>query len=163
MILPVKIPKTNAARLLDKAGVSYALVSYQVDEKDLSATHLAAQLGVNPACLFKTLVLHGDKNGHFVCLLPADAELDLKKAARHSGNKSCSLIAMKDLQATSGYVRGACSPFGMKKSFPCFVHLSLMQWDSVYVSAGVRGLQLVLAPAALLRVAQAVCADIVLS
>ena len=157
----MRATKTNAARLLDKAGVSYALVPYLVDEDDLSAMHLAAQLGENPERLFKTLLLHGDKNGHFVCLVPANAELDLKKAAKISGNKGCSLVPMKDLQAISGYLRGGCSPLGMKKLFPCYVHISLMQWDRVYVSAGLRGLQLVLAPEDLLRVAQAVCVDIV--
>ena len=156
----MKTHKTNAARLLDKAGIAYELIAYTVDESDLSAAHLAAGIGEDPDRIFKTLVLEGDKTGHFVCLLPGGRELDLKKAAKASGNKSCGLIPMKDLQRITGYIRGGCSPMGMKKRFPTYVHDSVLEWESVYVSAGLRGLQLRLAPGDLLRATQGHTADL---
>lgn len=149
--MDMKIQKTNAARLLDKAGVAYDLVPYAVDENDLSAKHLIEQLGNEGASVYKTLVLHGGKTGHFVCVIPGLAELDLKQAARASGGKKCELIAMKDLFALTGYVRGGCSPLAMKKRFPTFIDASAAALDAVHVSAGVRGLQLRLAPDDLLR------------
>ena len=114
----MKINKTNVARLLDKAKVAYQLVPYEVDENDLSATHVADQLGENVAQVFKTLVLHGDKSGYFVCVIPGADEVDLKKAAKVSGNKSCEMIPVKELLPLTGYIRGGCSPIGMKKAFP---------------------------------------------
>ena len=114
----MKINKTNAARLLDKSKISYELIPYEVDENDLSAVHVAANLGENISQVFKTLVLQGDKTGHFVCVIPGDKEVNLKLAAKVSGNKSCDMIPMKELLPTTGYVRGACSPVGMKKHFP---------------------------------------------
>ena len=105
----MKINKTNAARLLDKAKISYELIPYEVDEDDLSAVHVAANLGENIDQVFKTLVLHGDKTGHFVCIVPGDKEVNLKLAAKVSGNKSCDMIPMKELLPTTGYIRGACS------------------------------------------------------
>lgn len=110
----MKINKTNVARLLDKAKVAYQLVPYEVDENDLSATHVADQLGENVAQVFKTLVLHGDKSGYFVCVIPGADEVDLKKAAKVSGNKSCEMIPVKELLPLTGYIRGGCSPIGMK-------------------------------------------------
>ena len=110
----MKINKTNAARLLDKAKISYELIPYEVDEDDLSAVHVAANLGENIDQVFKTLVVHGDKPGHFVCIVPGDKEVNLKLAAKVSGNKSCDMITMKELLPTTGYIRGACSPIGMK-------------------------------------------------
>jgi len=142
--------KTNVARLLDAAGVKYELVPYEVDESDLSATHVAEQLGEDPELVFKTLVLKGDKNGYFVCVIPAEMEVDLKLAASISGNKSCSMIHVKDLLATTGYIRGGCSPIGMKKPFPVFLCESAALYDYIYVSAGVRGLQLKIAPSDLI-------------
>lgn len=147
----MKAQKTNAARLLDKAKVTYTLVPYTVDENDLSAAHLMAQLGEEGDSVFKTLVLHGDKTGYFVCVIPGLDDLDLKKAAKASGNKKCELIPMKDLFALTGYVRGGCSPLGMKKRFPTFIDQSAEDRSVVHVSAGVRGLQLRLAPGDLLR------------
>jgi Cys-tRNA(Pro)/Cys-tRNA(Cys) deacylase len=141
-----KLDKTNAARLLDKAGISYELVPYTVDESNLAATHVAEELGEDIATVFKTLVLKGDKTGHFVCVIPGDKEVDLKAAARLSGNKKADLIPMKDLLATTGYIRGGCTPIGMKKPFPTFVHSTALDYDTIYISAGVRGLQLALAP-----------------
>ncbi len=156
-----KINKTNVARLLDKAKVAYELIPYEVDETDLSAVHVAAQLGEDVDLVFKTIVLHGDKTGYFVCVVPGEHEIDLKKAARVSGNKKCELLPMKELLPTTGYIRGGCSPIGMKKHFPTYLHESAAQYQAVYISAGQRGLQVKLAPADLLREAQAVYADLI--
>ena len=108
-----KIAKTNVARLFDKAKIAYELIPYEVDENDLSAVHVAASLGENIEQVFKTLVLHGDKSGYFVCVIPGEHEVDLKMAVKVSGNKKCDLIPMKELFPT-GYIRGGCSPIGMK-------------------------------------------------
>ena len=116
----VKINKTNAARLLDKAKIAYELIPYEVDENDLSAVHVAASLGEDINCVFKTLILHGDKSGYFVCVIPGEHEVDLKLAAKASGNKKCDLIPVKELLPLTGYIRGGCSPIGMKKSFPTY-------------------------------------------
>ena len=140
------IDKTNAARLLDKVKIKYQLIAYEVDENDLSAVHVASQLNEAVEQVFKTLVLKGDKTGYFVCIIPGAEELDLKKAAKLSGNKSCEMIPMKELLAITGYIRGACSPIGMKKHFPTFIHESCLTFDKIYVSAGKRGLQLHLSP-----------------
>lgn len=156
-----KIAKTNVARLLDKAKVSYRLVPYEVDENDLSAVHVAAQLGEEVEQVFKTLILHGDRTGHFVCIIPGDNEVDLKKAAKVSGNKKCELIPMKELLPLTGYIRGGCSPIGMKRPFPTYIHHTVEQFDTVFISAGVRGLQLALAPPDLIREAHATVADLV--
>jgi len=138
--------KTNAARLLDKAAVPYELISYEVDETDLSAVHVASQLNEPVERVFKTLVLKGDKTGHFVCIIPGAEELDMKKAAKISGNKNCEMLLMKDLLPVTGYIRGACSPIAMKKHFPTFIHDSCRNFDKIYVSTGKRGLQLYLTP-----------------
>lgn len=142
----VKIEKTNVARLLDKAGVKYELVPYEVDEADLSAGHIASQLGEPVEQVFKTLVLEGDRTGHFVCVLPGNREVDLKSAAKVSGNKKCDLIPMKELLPLTGYIRGGCSPVGMKKPFPTYFDSSAVLYPFIYVSAGVRGLQLKISP-----------------
>ena len=128
---------------------------YEVDENDLSATHVAEQLGENVEQVFKTLVLHGDKTGYLVCVIPGADEVDLKKAAKVSGNKKCDLIPMKELLPLTGYIRGGCSPIGMKKHFPTYIHHTCMDFPFIYVSAGVRGLQVKLAPADLIQVSQA--------
>lgn len=141
-----KIDKTNAARLLDRAKISYELVPYEVDEDNLAATHVAEELGEDIATVFKTLVLRGDRNGLFVCVIQGDKEVDLKAAARVSGNKKCDLIAMKELLPTTGYIRGGCSPIGMKKPFPTYIDISCFEHERIYVSAGVRGLQIAIAP-----------------
>lgn len=155
-----KINKTNVARLLDKAKVAYQLVPYEVDENDLSAIHVAEQLGENIAQVFKTLVLHGDKNGYFVCVIPGADEVDLKKAAKVSGNKSCEMIPMKELLPLTGYIRGGCSPIGMKKHFPTYFHHTIEQFDHIYVSAGQRGLQIKIAPSDLIQEVKGIVADI---
>ena len=145
-----KLEKTNAARLLDKAGISYKLIPYEFDENDLAAQHVADSLGQDIARVFKTLVLHGDKSGHIVCVVPGDTEVDLKALAKASGNKKVEMILMKDLLAVTGYIRGGCSPIGMKKRFPTYFHSTALDFDTIYVSAGVRGLQIEIAPADLI-------------
>lgn len=157
----MKINKTNVARLLDKAKVPYQLVPYEVDENDLSAIHVAEQLGENVKQVFKTLILHGDKSGYFVCVIPGADEVDLKKAAKVSGNKKCEMIPVKELLPLTGYIRGGCSPIGMKKHFPTYIHFSVEQFDNIYISAGQRGLQVLLAPADLVRETNASFADLV--
>ena len=142
-----RIEKTNAARLLDRAKIAYELIPYRVDEEHLAATHVAEQLGEDIACVFKTLVLKGDRTGYFVCVVPGDHEVDLKAAAKVSGNKKVDLIPMKELLPVTGYIRGGCSPIGMKKAFPTYIHASASEHPFIYISAGVRGLQLKLAPA----------------
>lgn len=152
--------KTNAARLLDKAKINYELIPYEVDESNLAADHVAAQLGEDIHRVFKTLVLHGERTGHFVCVIPGCDEVDLKKAAKISGNKKVDLIAMKELLPTTGYIRGGCSPIGMKKPFPTFIHHTCEQYDYIYVSAGQRGLQFRIAPTDLIKYVGATVADI---
>ena len=146
-----RIVKTNACRILDQKKVPYELIPYEVDENDLGAQHIAEQLGEDIEAVFKTLVLKGDKSGYFVCVIPGMAELDLKKTAKVTGNKSCDLIAMKELLPLTGYIRGGCSPVGMKKYFPTFIHLTCSNFDTIYVSAGQRGLQFKLSPSDLIQ------------
>lgn len=155
-----KINKTNAARLLDKAKVPYELIPYEVDENDLSAPHVAASLGEDINCVFKTLVLHGDKTGHFVCVIPGEHEVDLKLAAKVSGNKKCDLIPVKELLPLTGYIRGGCSPIGMKKLFPTYIHRTCLDFPYIYVSAGMRGLQLKIHPQDLIREVKAEVCDL---
>lgn len=138
--------KTNAARLLDAAGISYELVPYSFTEDDLSVGHVAAELSEPIEQVFKTLVLRGDKNGEFVCVVPGDMEVDLKVAAKISGNKSCEMLHLKELLPTTGYIRGGCSPIGMKKAFPTFIFESALLYDYIYISAGQRGLQIKIDP-----------------
>lgn len=157
----MKINKTNAARLLDRAKIGYELVPYEVDENNLAVTHVAEQLGEDIAQVFKTLVLRGDKHGIFVCVIPGDKEVDLKKAAKLSGNKSAEMIAMKELLPTTGYIRGGCSPIGMKKNFPVYIQDSCLLHDYIYISAGQRGLQIKIAPADLIGFVSAEVGDVV--
>lgn len=145
-----KMLKTNAARLLDAAKIQYSLIPYEYTEEDLSAQHVAQTLGEDIEMVFKTLVLRGDKNGLFVCVIPGDFEVDLKVAAKISGNKSCEMVHVRELLPLTGYIRGGCSPIGMKKSYPTFIHESALLYDHIYISAGVRGLQIKIAPADLI-------------
>ena len=157
--MSTKKNNTNVARLLDKAKVPYELIPYEVDENDLSAVHVAASLGEDIEQVFKTLVLRGDKTGHFVCVIPGEHEVDLKMAAKASGNKKCEMLPLKELLPTTGYIRGGWSPIGMKKHFPTYIHDTCLSFPYIYVSAGVRGLQIKLAPQDLIREARAeVCA-----
>ena len=155
-----KTEKTNAARLLDKAGIVYQLIPYEVDENDLAAQHVADSLGQDIAMVFKTLVLHGDKTGHIVGVVPGNMEVDLKALAKVSGNKKVEMIAMKDLLAVTGYIRGGCSPIGMKKRFPTYFHSTATDFDHIYVSAGVRGLQIEISPMALIEFIGATVAEV---
>lgn len=154
------ISKTNAARILDRLKIPYKLVPYPVDENNLAAQHIADSLDEDINRVFKTLVLHGEKAGYFVCVVPGNMEVDLKKAAKTIGCKKCELIPMKELLGVTGYIRGGCSPLGMKKHFPTLFHTSALNYKSIYVSAGVRGLQLEIGPQQLAEAAQATFADI---
>ncbi len=143
----LKLEKTNAARLLDRAKIAYELIPYAVDEEHLDAVHVAGQLEEPVERVFKTLVLRGERCGFFVCVLPGDFEVDLKAAARVAGDKKVDLIPVKELLPVTGYIRGGCSPIGMKKRFPTFIHRTAAEHPFIYISAGVRGLQLKIAPA----------------
>lgn len=152
--------KTNAARILDRLKIPYELVEYNVDPDNLAADHVAAELGEPIEQVYKTLVLRGDKNGIFVCVVAGNHEVDLKKAAKVSGNKKAEMIAMKELLPLTGYIRGGCTSIGMKKHYPTFISEDAMGFPFIYVSAGKRGLQLKLSPSDLLRAAEATAADI---
>lgn len=152
--------KTNAARLLDRAGIVYELIPYVVDEKNLAANHIAEQLNEDINVVFKTLVLKGDKTGFFVCVIPGNMEVDLKLAAKVSGNKKADLIPMKELLPVTGYIRGGCSPVGMKKPFPTYFHATCREAEYIYISAGVRGLQIKVSPNDIIRFVGAEVADI---
>ena len=156
----MKVNKTNAARQLDQQKIPYELIPYEVDENDLGAAHIAEQLGQPIEKLFKTLVLRGDKLGLFVCVIPGAEEVDLKKAAKVTGNKKVEMIHVKELLPLTGYIRGGCSPIGMKKALPTWFHRSIMDYDAVYCSAGQRGLQFRLAPDDLVRAAHGQLADL---
>lgn len=155
-----KINKTNAARLLDKAGVDYRLIPYTVDPDNLAADHVADELGEDIRRVFKTIVMKGERTGHFVCVVPGNREVDLKKAARAAVDKKAELIAMKELLPLTGYIRGGCSPIGMKKHFPTFIDSSARDFETIFVSAGIRGLQVEMSPERLAEVARASFQDI---
>ena len=155
-----KIEKTNVARLLDKAGIKYNLIPYEFDENDLAAQHVADSLGQPIERVFKTLVLHGDKTKHIVCVVPGNTEVNLKALAKVSGNKKVEMIAIKDLLGVTGYIRGGCSPIGMKKKFPTYFHSTAMDFETIYVSAGVRGLQVEIAPGDLIGFVGGVVAEV---
>ena len=157
-----KINKTNACRILDQKKIAYELIPYEVDENDLGAQHIADQLGEDIDQVFKTLVLKGDKIGHFVCVIPGNDELDLKKTAKATGNKSCDLIPMKELLPLTGYIRGGCSPIGMKKQFMTVIHSSAEPMELFYISGGRIGTQIRLSPQALVKAIRGKFEDIVL-
>ena len=142
--------KTNAARILDRLKIHYELIEYVVDESDLSAIHLAETAGIPIIQVYKTLVLEGDKNGYIVCIIPGGEEIDLKKAAIASSNKKVAMLKLKELEPLTGYIRGGCSPLGMKKPFPVFIDESAFNHALIYISAGVKGMQLRLSPTDLL-------------
>ena len=152
--------KTNAMRLLEKAEIPYSTAEYAFDESDLSGLHAAVAIGMPPEQVFKTLVARGDKTGPCVFCLPVNAELDLKKAALVSGNKRVERVHVKELPALTGYVRGGCSPIGMKKSYPTVIDETAFLFDIIAVSAGVRGQQLLLGPDALIGFVRAKAEDI---
>ncbi len=152
--------KTNVMRILDKANISYNFIEYKVDESDLSGLHVAQSVGMDPATVFKTLVAKSDKTGFCVFCIPCNMELDLKKAAKASGNKRTELLPLKDLLPTTGYIRGGCSPIGMKKHFPTYIHESAKKHSEIAVSGGIRGLQIVLSPDTLKNFINAQYADL---
>ena len=150
--------KTNAMRRLDAARIAYEVLEYEVDESDLSGTHLADQLGLAYRMVFKTLVARGDKIGPTVFCIPVDCEIDLKAAARETGNKRIEMVQVKELLGLTGYIRGGCSPIGMKKKFPTFFDDSVLSLEKITVSAGVRGAQLLIDTDKLLPFVEAKCA-----
>lgn len=152
--------KTNAIRLLESQGIIFKTQDYAVDENDLSGEHMANQMGIPAEQVFKTLVLKGENNGYFVCCIPANFEIDLKKAARVSSDKKAEMIHVKDLLAITGYIRGGCSPIGMKKNYPTFIDETAILFDKIYVSAGVRGTMILIAPEDLIKFTNAVVSDL---
>ena len=141
-----KIDKTNAMRQLDSAGIEYEMGEYEYDESDLSGVHAAEALGVSEDEVFKTLVTRGDDNLLFVFVIPSGATLDLKKAAQVSGNKKIEMIHVKEIFDLTGYIRGGCSPIGMKKQYPTYIDETAVLFDQIYFSAGKRGVQIILSP-----------------
>ena len=160
MKMAKKTEKTNAARLLDKAGIAYNLIPYDFDENDLAAQHVAESLGQPIERVFKTLVLHGDRSGYIVCVIPGNGEVDLKALAKISGNKKVEMIPMKDLLGVTGYIRGGCSPIGMKKKFPTYFHSTASSFSTIYISAGVRGLRIEINPQELMDFVGASAGDV---
>jgi Cys-tRNA(Pro)/Cys-tRNA(Cys) deacylase len=152
---------TNALRIVKALGIQVRTIEYEVDEEDLSAAAAAAKSGVDLDRIFKTLVAVGDKTGPFMCVIPGSAELDLKKAAKASGNKSVTMLHLRDLEPLTGYQRGGCSPVGSKKRLAVYVDETAQLWEELSVSAGHRGLQMLLAPDELLRAADGEYADLV--
>ena len=153
--------KTNVMRLLDAAGIEYATGTYEVDEDDLSGSHAADLMGVDHDSMYKTLVLKGEKKGYVVCCIPVDEELDLKKVAKAAGEKKVEMIHVRDMLAVTGYIRGGCSPIGMKKKYPTFIEETAQLSDAVTVSAGQRGVQVTLAPEDLRRYVDGTFAELV--
>ena len=156
-----KIAKTNAMRALDASHIPYQTSSYEYDESDLSGVHAAKMLGIEPEIMFKTLVTVTDKLEHRVFLIPVAEELDLKKCAVKSGDKRVELIPVKELLPLTGYIRGGCSPIGMKKKFPTFIDETAMLFDKIYISAGMRGVQIIINPEDLRAFTNATYADLV--
>jgi len=155
-----KIDKTNAMRQLDSAGIEYEMAEYAVDESDLSAVHAAEELGVSEDEIFKTLVTRGDNGLLSVFVIPSAASLDLKKAAAVSGNKKIEMIHVKEIFDLTGYIRGGCSPIGMKKQYPTYIDETAVLFDKIYFSAGKRGVQIILSPEILADFVGAEFADI---
>ena len=155
-----KVQKTNAMRLLDSAGIDYSMASYDCDESDLSGVHAAQELGVSEDIVFKTLVTRGDGNAFFVFVIPVAESLDLKKAAKASGNKSIEMIHVKEILDITGYIRGGCSPIGMKKAYPTYIDETAVLFDEIYFSAGKRGVQIILNPETLAEVSNAEFVDL---
>ncbi len=152
--------KTNAMRLLDKAHLSYKTAEYTVDENDLSGTHIANEVGMPYESVFKTLVARGDKTGVCVFCIPVHLEVDLKKAAKASGNKKVEMVQVKELLGLTGYIRGGCSPIGMKKKYPTFIDESALSQAEIAFSAGVRGGQIIMNPEELIKFVDATCASL---
>lgn len=138
--------KTNVMRLLDASGIEYEVKEYEVDEQDLSGSHAANMIEADHDMIYKTLVLKGEKTGYLVCCIPVDEELDLKKVARVVKDKKVEMIHMKELLPLTGYIRGGCSPIGMKKAFPTYIEETAVLYDRIAVSGGQRGVQIFIGP-----------------
>ncbi len=152
-------PKTNAARILDREGIHYDLRTYEVDESDLSAPHVAEAIGMPPEQVFKTLVARGDRQGVLMACIPGNTELDLKALAAAAGDRKVELVPVKEVLGLTGYIRGGVSPVGTKKPYPFYLDETAELWDVISVSAGVRGCQMLVAPADLARITAAtICA-----
>jgi len=152
--------KTNAIRILESHKIKFDTVSYEVDEDDLSGETVAFKAGANPETVFKTLVCVGDKTGHIVFCIPVTQELNLKKAAAASNNKKVEMIKLKDLLPLTGYIRGGCSPLGLKKAYPVYIHETCELFDRIFISAGVRGMQIKINPHDLIRMTGAFVCNI---
>lgn len=146
--------KTNAARILDQAKISYELISYEVDEADLSAVSVAKKVGMPPEQVYKTLVARGDKNGVVIACIPANHELNLKALAQVSGNKKVEVVHLKEVQPLTGYIRGGVSPLGTKKKYPVYFQEAVLAQEKIALSAGIRGLQIFAASQDLIQVVQ---------
>ena len=153
--------KTNAARKLDELKIDYKLIEYAVDEEHLDSVHVAQEVRMPPAQVFKTLCVRGDKNGVMFAVIPGDAELDLKALAKVSGNKRAELVALKEVLPLTGYIRGGCSPLGAKKNYPVYMDVTSNNWPEIAISAGQRGMQIVAAPADLQRATNATVAPLI--
>ncbi|MEE1138943.1 MAG: Cys-tRNA(Pro) deacylase [Acutalibacteraceae bacterium] len=152
--------KTNAMRLLEAAKIPFEVMEYEVDENNLSGVNTAKKTGKDPSQIFKTLVFSGEKQGYGVCCIPACEELDLKKTAKAFGEKKVEMLHVKDLLKVTGYIRGGCSPVGMKKLFPTVIDETATLFDKIYVSAGVRGIMLGIEPNALAEYVNAKLLDV---
>ena len=152
--------KTNALRMLDASKISYETVSYEVDESDLSGAHILSFIPLPPEAVFKTLVLKGEKKGMMVVCIPALKEINLKKLASAVGDKKVEMLPLKQLLPTTGYIRGGCSPLGMKKHFPTYFDKSCLNHEKISVSAGMRGMQMIVRTEDLLKMADAACIDV---
>lgn len=155
-----KTKKTNAARILDKLGISYDLIPYPVDEKELGAEHIAQVLNEPIERVFKTILVRGDKTGPLVGVVPGNLEISLKSLAKISKNKNIDTVPLKELTPLTGYIRGGCSPIGLKKPYPVYIHESALNFEFIYISAGLRGLQFKISPQDLIRAVNAETAPI---
>lgn len=153
--------KTNAIRILEALRIAHDTIEYAVSEDEIDAMSVARKIGADPDCVFKTLVARGDRTGVCVFVIPGPAELHLKKAAAASGNKAVEMIHLKELLPLTGYIRGGCSPVGMKKQYPTFIDETAQLFDAIHVSAGVRGMQVRLSPGELLGAAGGVYAELI--
>ena len=153
--------KTNVVRILEANNIPHKTVSYEVDENDLSGLSVANKIGEGAEKVFKTLVANGDKNGMNIFCIPVTAELNLKKAASASGNKKIEMIKVKDLFTVTGYIRGGCSPIGMKKNFPTYIEETIQLFDKIFVSAGIRGIQISISPIDLQKITNATFTDLI--
>ena len=158
----MKTKKTNAARILDKFGISYEVKTYEVEEEDLSAVHVAKTAGLKIESIYKTLVARGDKTGVIMAVIGGGEKLNLKALAKASGNKSVEMISLKELQPLTGYIRGGCSPLGAKKNYPVFLDKWALEQEKISISAGLRGMQLILSPTDLIKATNATTAEIIM-